>query len=135
MRGTALIADRDKRFRDSLRMLIEGVVRVVGEAESDDEAVSLAQALEPDVILIDIDLPRAGGIETAQQIRETQPEILVVLMTAHREEAYLEGTGKSGADAFLPKRYLRAEARAVLRRLFAGAPRPWERPRDRRHRP
>jgi DNA-binding NarL/FixJ family response regulator len=130
--ATALIADDDKRFRGSIRMLIQGVAHVIGEAESDATAISLARALEPDVILIDHDLPRAGGIETARQIKGAQPQILVVLMTSRGEEAYLEGTGRSGADALLPKKYVRTEARAVLRRLFAGVPRPWEGRRDRR---
>jgi DNA-binding NarL/FixJ family response regulator len=55
-------------------------------------------------------------------------------MTAHGEEAYLESTGKSGADAFLPKTHVRTEALALLRRVASGVPRPWERPLDRRHR-
>jgi len=134
MAATALIADDDKHFRGTLRLLIQGVCHVVGEAESDDSAISLARELEPDVILIDHDLPRAGGIETTRRIKAVQPQILVVLMTARGEEAYLEGTGKSGADALLPKKYVRTEARAVLRRLFAGVPRPWEGFRGRRAR-
>src|SRR5262245_59790251 len=117
---TALIADTDKRFAASLHTLIQEVVRVVGEAQDDETAISQAQELEPEVILIDLDLPRAGGIETARRIKERVPGIRVVLMTAHGEEAYLEGTGKSHADVLLPKRYVRTDPSAALRRLRAG---------------
>jgi two-component system invasion response regulator UvrY len=132
MATTALIADGDERFRGSVRRLIEDLVRVVGEAEGDETAISLARALKPDVILIDFDLPRVGGIETARKIKRDRPEIRVVLMTAHGEEAYLDSTGKSGADAFLPKTHVRSEALALLRRMASGVPR--ERPLDPRHR-
>ena len=134
MATTVLIADTDERFRTSIRRLIEGPVHVVGEAENDESAIALARALEPDVILIDIDLPRAGGIQTARMIKDEQPRIRVVLMTAHGEEAYLDATGKSGADAILPKREARTEASAVLRRVASGVLRARERPRLRRHR-
>lgn len=134
MATTTLIADTDERFRTSVRKLIEGPVQVVGEAEDDESAIALARALEPDVILIDLDLPRAGGIETARMIKNDQPGIRVVLMTAHGEEAYLDATGKSGADAILPKKNARTEASAVLRRVTSGVLRARERPRVRRRR-
>ena len=134
MAPTALIADDDERFRGSVRKLIEGLVRVVGEAEGDETAIAMAQALKPDVILIDFDLPLVGGIKTAREIKREQPEIRVVLMTGHGEEAYLEATGKSGADAFLSKQHARTEAPAVMRRMASGVPRSWEGLGDRRHR-
>ena len=135
MATTALIADYDERFRTIVRKLIEGPVQVVGEAENDESAIALARALEPDLILIDLDLPRAGGIETARMIKDDQPRIRVVLLTAHGEEAYLDATGKSGADAILPKKDARTEASAVLQRVARGVRRAPERPRVRRHRP
>jgi two-component system, NarL family, response regulator DesR len=131
---TTLIADTDERFRTSVRKLIEGPVEVVGEAADDESAIALARALEPDVILIDLDLPRAGGIETARMIKDDQPGIRVVLMTAHGEEAYLDATGKSGADAILPKKNARTEASAVLRRVASGVLRARERPQVRHRR-
>ena len=125
MAATALIGDRDDRFRGIVRRAIEGLVRVVGEADSAEELISLARQLEPDVILIDLDLPADGGISTARRIKGEQPEIRVILMTGHGEEAYLEDTGKAGADAFLPKGQVRHWAPTVLRRVAGGDLRPW----------
>jgi DNA-binding NarL/FixJ family response regulator len=132
MAATALIADGDERFRVILRMVIEGLVRVVAEAESDERAIFLARVLEPDVILIDLDLPKTGGIWTARKIKGEQPAMRVILMTGHGEEAFLEATGKGGADAFLPKHHVRSQAPTVLRRVAGGVLRPWEGHADRR---
>ncbi len=125
MAATALIADESDSFRGVVRRAIEGLVRIAGEAESDEAAISLARLLEPDVILIDLDLPEGGGVETARRIKAEQPEVRVILMTAHGEEAYLESTGKAGADAFLPKRSVKTWAPTVLRRVAGGELRPW----------
>jgi len=125
--ATAVIADHDQAFRGLVRRAIEGLVRVLGEAETDEAAVALVRALEPDVILIDLDLPRGGGIATAWRVKREQPSIRVILMTTHGEEAYLEATGKAGADAFLAKAHARRDAPSVLRRVAGGVLRPWER--------
>lgn len=125
MAASALIADGDDAFRAVVRRVIEGLVRVVGEAESDEAAISLSRQLEPDLILIDLDLPESGGIQTARRIKSEQPRIRVILMTAHGEEAFLEATGKSGADAFLPKRNVKTHAPMVLRKVAGGELLPW----------
>jgi len=127
--ATALIADHDEAFRGIVRVAIEGLVRVLGEAENDDAALVLVRALEPDVILIDLDLPRSGGIATAWRLKSEQPQIRVILMTTHGEEAFLEATGKAGADAFLRKQHAKSEAATVLRRVAGGVLRPWDRRR------
>ena len=134
MAATALIADDDEISRGILRRVIAGLVRIVGEADSDETAIILARALEPDVILIDHDLPKAGGIPTARQIKVEQPVIRVILMTRHGEEAFLEATGRAGCDAFLPKSQVRSQAPAVLRRVAGGVLRPWGDLRERRRR-
>jgi DNA-binding NarL/FixJ family response regulator len=134
MAATALIADDDAEFRGIVRRSIEGLVRVLGEAESDEAAIVLVRALEPDVVLIDLDLPREGGIATAWRVKREQPSIRVILMTAHGEEAYLEATGKAGADAFLPKPHVKRDAPSVLRRVAGGVLRPWDRFRRSHHR-
>jgi DNA-binding NarL/FixJ family response regulator len=78
-----LIADGDAAGRAMARRTIEGVVQVVGEATNDEEAMRLAQELMPDVILIDIDLPRGGGVPFTHRLKALQPRIKVILTTGH----------------------------------------------------
>lgn len=121
-----LIADADPAGRAMARRAIEGVVEIAGEATSDAEAMRLAMELGPDIILIDIDLARGGGLPLTQGIKAMLPGIKVILMTGHEEERYLSATGKSGADAFLPKRRIIEEALAVVRTLEPDLARRWD---------
>jgi DNA-binding NarL/FixJ family response regulator len=121
-----LIADDDAGSRQIVRRMIEGVVSVVGEAANDDEAMQMAEELTPDVILIDVELPVAGGVALTHRIKERRSKTKVILMTAHEEEAYLSDTGKSGADALLPKRSMKLEVLSVVRSVAADLLRPWD---------
>jgi CheY-like chemotaxis protein len=113
-----LIADDDEVFRALLRRLMGGTVSVVGEAASGTEAVRLACLLLPEVVLLDVDMPLF--VETTRQIKTARPEVKVILMTGHDEEAYLGGTGRSGADAFLPKKTVRSELLSAVRAAAFG---------------
>jgi DNA-binding NarL/FixJ family response regulator len=121
-----LIADGDAAGRAMARRTIEGVVQVVGEATNDEEAMRLAQDLMPDVILIDIDLPRGGGVPFTHRLKALQPRIKVILTTGHEEERYLSATGRSGADALLPKKSIKAEALSVIRGVTGDMLRRWD---------
>lgn len=129
-----LIADGDAAARTMARRTIEGVVQVVGEATNDEEAMRLAQLLRPDVILIDIDLPPGGGVPFTHRLKAHQPGIKVILTTGHDEERYLSATGRSGADALLPKKSIQAEALSVIRGVAGDLLRHWD-GRERRRAP
>lgn len=113
-----LLADGDERFREFVRRLLGGRVRVVGEARSGAEAIALARECRPHVVLMDVGLADPGAFSTTRQIKAETPRTKVVLLTAHDEEAYLDATGKTGADALLPKRRVRDEVLTVV--LVAG---------------
>ncbi len=121
-----LIADADPAGRAMVRRMIEGVVQIAGEAATDEEAIRLAMQLKPDILLIDIDLPRGGGLPLTQGVKAMLPETRVILMTGHQEEVYLSATGKSGADAFLPKKKIKDDALAVVRAQAAALPGEWD---------
>src|SRR5262245_43613306 len=116
MRLDVLIAAADEEFRRLLRRLIGGAVTVVGEAQDAGIAARLVREEKPSVVLLDMDLPGVV-VETPRQMRGDNPSLKVILMTGHDEEAYLGGTGRSGADAFLPKRRVKTDVLPLLQEV------------------
>jgi DNA-binding NarL/FixJ family response regulator len=116
-RVRVLIADGDPAVRERVRRVLGRSVGIVGEAGGGEAAVRLALDYQPDVVLMDIDLPGDGGIDATHRIKQERPETKVILLTVHDEEAYLSATGKSGADAFLPKRLIRTDLLSTIREV------------------
>jgi DNA-binding NarL/FixJ family response regulator len=100
-----LLADDHKLMRSGLRVLIEqqADLSVVGEASDGRETVSLAKSLKPDVVVMDIGMPSLNGIEAAQQITQSHPEIAVVMLSMHSDEGYILRALKAGAKGYLLK--------------------------------
>ena len=121
-----LIVDDDEAFREVIKRQMGQGVKVIGEAARGDDAVLLASELRPDVVLMDLDLPGLDGIAATRQIKAFDPEVKVILLTPHDEEAYLSSTGKSGADAILAKRAVRAEILARIRVVASGFWSTWD---------
>ena len=85
---TLLIADDHADFREGLRALLESVadLEVVGEAATGEEAVTLAVRLQPDVVLMDINMPGLNGIEATRRILHTSPHISVLMLTMFEDD-------------------------------------------------
>jgi DNA-binding NarL/FixJ family response regulator len=99
-----LIADDHALFRDGLRSLLEAHgVTVVAEARDGEEAVALARIHRPDVVLMDLAMPRLGGLGATRVLTAELPEVAVVVLTASEDDADLFEAVKSGAQGFLPK--------------------------------
>jgi DNA-binding NarL/FixJ family response regulator len=90
--------------RQSIRAFLEGAaLEVVGEAGTGEEAVELAEALQPDVILLDIHLPGMNGIEAARAIKVTAPQSQIIALTAYNESAYQRALEQIGVAGFVLK--------------------------------
>jgi DNA-binding NarL/FixJ family response regulator len=101
-----VVADDHKLFRQGLIGLMrahDDLVEVIGEASSGQEAVQLACQLRPDVILMDIQMPNGDGLQATRQIRETLPEVAVVILTASELDEHLYEAVRLGAAGYLLK--------------------------------
>jgi len=100
-----LIVDDVERVRQDLRTFLSltGGIEVVGEACNGLEAVQLAEALCPQVILMDLEMPIVDGYEAARQIKARKPACRVIILSIHAGEAEQQKAFQIGADAFLAK--------------------------------
>ena len=100
-----LVADDEPLFIENVQALVahDERVEVVGRATNGQEAVDLAIALAPDVVLVDLTMPVLDGIEATRQIRERQPQACVLVLTGSSISADVERARQAGVAAFLTK--------------------------------
>ncbi len=102
---TILIAEDHMIVRQGLCAVLkaDGAFTILAEARSGREAVDLAQALRPDVILMDIAMPVLNGLEATRQILTANPAAKVVILSAHSDDAYIDRMTAAGVAGFLEK--------------------------------
>jgi len=117
-----LIVDDHALFRRGLQMVLkqEPDIEVVGEAADGHEAVGKAQELMPDVILMDVRMPKRSGIEATQRIKELLPHVKILMLTISDEEADLYEAIKAGASGYLLKEISIDEVADAVRTVWAG---------------
>ena len=100
-----LLVDDSAQVRHELGTLLPlaGDIEIVGEAADGQEAVRLAQALQPDVVLMDLEMPVLDGYEATRQIKAGSPSCRVIALTVHGYEAARQKASQSGVDVFLVK--------------------------------
>lgn len=100
-----LVVDDQELFRRGMTMLLgsEAGIEVVGEASNGVEGVELAKSAAPDVVLLDVRMPKQSGIEACVAIKETVPSAKIVMLTMSDEEADLYEAVKNGASGYLLK--------------------------------
>lgn len=117
-----LLVDDHALFREGLAMIIASQpdMQVVGEAGDGLEGTIKAAVLQPDLILMDIQMPGMDGIEATRQIRREVPAATIVMLTVRDDEAKLFEAIKSGAQGYLLKNMHSAELVMMARRALAG---------------
>jgi DNA-binding NarL/FixJ family response regulator len=117
-----LVADDHSVVREGLRHVLAGVpeLTVVGEAGTGPEAMALAASARPDVVLLDLTMPGAGGLEVLRHLRTTLPAIRVLILSVHDDPEYVLESVRAGAHGYLRKDSSPAEIRQAIRAVHAG---------------
>lgn len=117
-----LLADDHAVLRAGLKLLLGGRsdMEVVGEAADGAAVLTLAQSQRPDVILLDLTMPRLGGLEVLPLLRQHVPETRVLILTMHDDESYLRQALKAGAAGYVLKRAADVELIAAIQAVMRG---------------
>lgn len=118
-----LLADDHSIVRRGLRGLIEAAgLTVVGEAADGLEAARLAEELRPDVVILDIAMPKLSGIEVAARARKLDPPPGIIILSVHGDESYIMRALAAGANAYLLKSATDEDLIPAVRAVMAGKP-------------
>ena len=117
-----LIADDHPLFRKGMRALLTATpgTEVVGEATTGQEAIELAAALQPDVILMDLQMPGINGIEATRQILHTSPNIRILVVTLFEDDASIFTALRAGARGYILKDAQEEEMLRAIRAVGSG---------------
>jgi two-component system, NarL family, response regulator LiaR len=97
-------------------------MELVGESADGEEAIRLCEKLQPDVILMDLVMPKMDGVAAIKVIKERWPNIQVIALTSFKEKEYVEGALKAGASGYLLKNVSAEELVNAIRKAAAGQP-------------
>ena len=117
-----LLADDHAVLRAGLRMLINAQpdMEVIAEASNGEDAARLAREVGPDIVLMDITMPGAGGIDATARIRRESPAVRVLALTMHDDPTYLRSILAAGAAGYVVKRAADAELLSAIRATHRG---------------
>ena len=117
-----VLADDHTILREGLRALLsaESNFEIVGEARDGREAVRCVEKLGPDLILMDLSMPRMSGMEAIREIKKRYPETKIIALTVHKTEEYLLTTLQAGADGFVLKDATHDELIMAIKNVMGG---------------
>jgi DNA-binding NarL/FixJ family response regulator len=117
-----VLADDQRLVRESLGMMLSLLpgVELVGTAADGDEAVSLARELAPDIVLMDLRMPRVDGIEATRRLRRDRPDVRVIALTTFADDASVLGALRAGARGYLTKDAGADDILAAIRAVARG---------------
>ena len=120
-----LIADDHQVVREGLQMILaesDGEIVVVGEASDGEEAVRLAKSVNPDVVLMDLSMPRVDGLEATRRLREAGVPSRVLILTSFADGDGVRDAVRAGVTGYLMKDVLKSELLTAIRLAADGVP-------------
>jgi len=117
-----VIAEDHTILREGLKSLLSSSadLQVVGEAADGREAIRGVNELKPDLLLMDLSMPRMNGMEAIREIKKQSPSTKIIVLTVHKTEEYVLASLDAGADGYLLKEATHAELLAAIRNVLAG---------------
>jgi DNA-binding NarL/FixJ family response regulator len=117
-----LVADDHAIVRQGLRLLIDGEpdMVVAGEAADGTSVLEQAQALKPDIVVMDISMPTMNGLMATRALKRAQPDVAIVALTRHEEDTYVQGVLRAGASGYVLKHSPPQELLRAIRAIAAG---------------
>ncbi|BDG61083.1 response regulator [Caldinitratiruptor microaerophilus] len=117
-----LLVDDHAILREGIRSLLSSApdIEVVGEAEDGQQAIEKVEQLAPDVVLMDVAMPRMNGIEATRAIKAAHPDLPVLILSMHDSEEYILPILKAGASGYVLKRAAAQELVSALRAAVQG---------------
>jgi len=119
-----VVAEDHIIVRDGIKALIGAEPRfaIVGEAQNGFEAIQLAGKLKPDLILMDLTMPRMNGMESIEEIKSASPNTKILILTVHKIEEYVYACLQAGADGYLLKKSSCEELMNAIHHVLSGEP-------------
>ena len=124
MRNTSVVLAEDHGIvRAGLKALLDkqANLTVIGEAEDGQAVLDLVAALKPDIVLLDLSMPRLSGLEACRQIKLKHPDTKVIALTVHEECAHLTQLLSAGADGYILKRSAAMQLLQAIEAVMSGA--------------
>jgi DNA-binding NarL/FixJ family response regulator len=117
-----LVADDHAVLREGMRQLLEQEkdMEVVGEADDGEQAVKMTTELTPDIVLMDIVMPKLSGVEATKQIKKVSPGTCILILTAYSDIRYIVGLLEAGASGYLLKSARSDEIVGAIRAVRSG---------------
>jgi DNA-binding NarL/FixJ family response regulator len=117
-----VIAEDHTILREGLKSLLASQpdLKIVGEAGDGLEAIRCVRDLRPDMILLDLSMPRMTGLDAIKEIKRINPDIKIIVLTVHSSEEYILATLQAGADGYVLKEAHSAELQTAIRHVLEG---------------
>lgn len=122
MKIKVLIADDHQLFREGLVNLLSSKpnIEVVAQADNGEQAFEMAKKHKPNVVLLDIAMPKMNGIETTRELKRALPKIKIIAVSMHSAKQYVKGILEAGADGYLLKSGTYHQLTAAIQSVHAG---------------
>jgi two-component system, NarL family, response regulator NreC len=117
-----LLADDHAIVRKGFRLILaqQEDIEVVGEASDGEQVVEQARRLKPDVVVLDVAMPRRSGVEATRQLRQNCPECAILILSMHADAPYVRETLRAGAKGYLLKNAIESDLVRAVRAVASG---------------